>query len=143
MYNDRATMLSDLDATYEQFEQAALEESLRHVGHGEKKRASTLTSEQETRDDSIATSFETSRSLSNEEYAFGSMTAAAASMPSESAFPGHVSTSPLRPVEEYSNTVQELVMNGFDLQNVLKAYDLVGDNFDDILSLLLSNSSEV
>lgn len=141
MINDRAKMLSDMDATYEQLEQAALEESLRHVGHGEKKRASTLTSGQETRDDSIGTNSETSRSLSNEEYAVGSMAAAAASMPAESAFPSHASTSPLRPVEEYSNTVQELVMNGFHLRDVLKAYDLVGDNFDDILSLLLANSS--
>jgi hypothetical protein len=141
MYNDRATMLSDLDATYEQLEQAALEESLRRVGHGEKKRASISTSEQETRDDSKVTSFDPPRSLSNEEYNVGSMAAGAASMPAESAFPTHASTSPLRPIEEYSNTVQELVMNGFHLRDVLKAYDLVGDNFDDILSLLLANSS--
>lgn len=47
----------------------------------------------------------------------------------------------LRPVEEYPSTVQELVMNGFSLNAVVKAYDLVGNNFDDILSLLLANNT--
>ena len=42
--------------------------------------------------------------------------------------------------DEYPNSVQELVMNGFDLSKVLRAYDLVGDNFDDLLSFLLSAS---
>ncbi|KAL3776433.1 hypothetical protein ACHAW5_009242 [Stephanodiscus triporus] len=35
----------------------------------------------------------------------------------------------------------ELVMNGFDLSKVLRAYDLIGDNFDDLLSFLLSSTS--
>lgn len=47
----------------------------------------------------------------------------------------------LRPVEEYPSSVQELVMNGFALSAVVKAYDLVGDNFDGMLSLLLSNNT--
>jgi len=38
-------------------------------------------------------------------------------------------------------TVQELVMNGFELQKVLKAYDLIGDNFDDLLAFLMSSGS--
>lgn len=42
--------------------------------------------------------------------------------------------------DEYPNSVQELVMNGFELSKVLRAYDLVGDNFDDLLSFLLSAS---
>jgi hypothetical protein len=42
--------------------------------------------------------------------------------------------------DEYPNSVQELVMNGFELSKVLRAYDLVGDNFDDLLSFLLSSS---
>lgn len=40
--------------------------------------------------------------------------------------------------DEYPQTVQELVMNGFELQKVLKAYDLIGDNFDDLLAFLMS-----
>lgn len=32
-------------------------------------------------------------------------------------------------------------MNGFDLSKVLRAYDLIGDNFDDLLSFLLSSTS--
>ena len=43
--------------------------------------------------------------------------------------------------DEYPASVQELVMNGFELQKVLRAYDLIGDNFDDLLSFLLSQSS--
>jgi OTU domain-containing protein 5 len=40
---------------------------------------------------------------------------------------------------EYPQTVQELVMNGFELSQVIRAYDLIGDHFDDILNFLLSN----
>ncbi len=47
----------------------------------------------------------------------------------------------LRAVDEYPSTVQELVMNGFSLAAVVKAYDLVGNNFDDMLALLMANSS--
>ena len=36
--------------------------------------------------------------------------------------------------DEYPASVQELVMNGFELRKVLRAYDLIGDNFDDLLS---------
>jgi len=43
--------------------------------------------------------------------------------------------------DEYPASVQELVMNGFELQKVLHAYDLIGDNFDDLLSFLLSQTS--
>lgn len=43
--------------------------------------------------------------------------------------------------DEYPASVQELVMNGFQLSQVLHAYDLIGDNFDDLLSFLLSSVS--
>ena len=43
--------------------------------------------------------------------------------------------------DEYPQTVQELVMNGFELQKVLKAYDLIGDNFDDLLAFLMSSGN--
>jgi hypothetical protein len=42
------------------------------------------------------------------------------------------------PDEEYPQVVQELVMNGFELQDVVRAYEFVGDRFDDMLSFLLS-----
>ena len=41
---------------------------------------------------------------------------------------------------EYPQTVQELVVNGFELAKVLRAYELIGDNFDDMLSFLLSQA---
>lgn len=40
--------------------------------------------------------------------------------------------------DEYPQCVQELVMNGFELSKVLRAYELVGDNFDSLLSFLMS-----
>jgi hypothetical protein len=43
--------------------------------------------------------------------------------------------------DEYPQTVQELVMNGFPLPKVLKAYELIGDRFDDLLSYLMSTST--
>lgn len=43
--------------------------------------------------------------------------------------------------DEYPFVVQELVMNGFELSKVVRAYELVGDNFDDLLSFLMSNTS--
>jgi hypothetical protein len=50
------------------------------------------------------------------------------------------SDSPLLSVYDYPQSVQELCMNGFPLRDVVKAYDLVGDNFDDMLSLLATNA---
>jgi len=43
--------------------------------------------------------------------------------------------------DEYPQSVQELVMNGFQLSKVLHAYDLIGDNFDDLLAFLLASIS--
>lgn len=45
------------------------------------------------------------------------------------------------PTDEYPASVQELTMNGFELSKVLHAYDLIGDNFDDLLSFLLSTAT--
>jgi len=42
--------------------------------------------------------------------------------------------------DEYPQTVQELVMNGFPLEKVLKAFDLIGDNFNDLITFLMSSS---
>ena len=45
--------------------------------------------------------------------------------------------------DEYPECVQELVMNGFLLEDVLKARDLVGDNFENLLAFLLSRTSNI
>jgi len=41
--------------------------------------------------------------------------------------------------DEYPQCVQELTMNGFELQKVVKAYELIGDNFDDLLAYLMNS----
>ena len=43
--------------------------------------------------------------------------------------------------DEYPACVEELVMNGFELTKVVHAYELIGDNFDDLLSFLLSSTN--
>lgn len=43
------------------------------------------------------------------------------------------------PEPEYPPVVQELAMNGFEITKVMRAYDLVGGNFDDLLSFLVQN----
>lgn len=53
----------------------------------------------------------------------------------------HQSNQRLHDQDEYPQVVQELVMNGFELSSVRKAYDLCGDNFDSILSFLISTNS--
>jgi hypothetical protein len=43
--------------------------------------------------------------------------------------------------DEYPPTVQELVMNGFELSKVVRAYELIGDDFDNLLSFLVSTTT--
>jgi len=43
--------------------------------------------------------------------------------------------------DEYPQVVQELVMNGFELTKVLRAYELIGDSFDNLLAYLMSIGS--
>jgi hypothetical protein len=49
----------------------------------------------------------------------------------------------LSSVDEYPATVQELVMNGFSLQNVVRAFELIGDSFDDLLAFLMMNAENL
>ncbi len=60
--------------------------------------------------------------------------AAAASVPQDDVSGLVSSTS----TDEYPSTVQELVMNGFELSKVIRAYELIGDNFDDLLLFLMN-----
>jgi hypothetical protein len=59
--------------------------------------------------------------------------AAAARIPVED-----TSQTTLTDSDEYPPIVQELVMNGFELGKVIRAYELIGDNFDDLLAFLIS-----
>ena len=71
--------------------------------------------------------------------------AAAASSSAAAASSSQAVTAPsnnsLTTADEYPASVQELVMNGFELSKVLHAYSLIGDNFDDLLSFLLSSAT--
>lgn len=66
-----------------------------------------------------------------------------ASRPSNDASSSHAyGGPPAAPMmaEHYPQCVQELVMNGFELRKVVHAYELVGDNFDNLLGFLMSTS---
>lgn len=67
---------------------------------------------------------------------------AAASIPAAASMPRDEDASPTPPPAEYPQVVQELAMNGFELSQVARAYELVGDNFDDLLTFLLSNTNK-
>jgi predicted cation transporter len=47
----------------------------------------------------------------------------------------------MRAVDEYPPVVQEMVMNGFEIAKVVRAVELIGENFDDVLAFLMSNTS--
>ena len=63
---------------------------------------------------------------------------AVASVPAAASNPADADDS-MRAVDERTPIVQEMVMNGFELSKVIRAVELVGDNFDDLLPLLMSN----
>merc|ERR1712228_332741 len=110
MYKQKALMMSDIEATDYQLEQAVLASSIEANKHSQT--ASSTSSSSTT---AVATT----------------AARASASLPSYH--------SPIQDAE-YPDTVQELVMNGFELKKVVKAYELIGDNFDDLLSFLLSTN---
>jgi hypothetical protein len=70
--------------------------------------------------------------------AVASSSTAAIANQHEDEIPAHVMR---QDSDEYPQTVQELVMNGFELSKVLKAYDLIGDNFDDLLAFLMGSGN--
>jgi predicted cation transporter len=49
---------------------------------------------------------------------------------------------PIRSVDEYSPVVQEMVVNGFELAKVVRAVELIGENFDDLLAFLMSSCAK-
>jgi len=164
MSSNNALSLSDMDATYFELEQAALERSLQSFSQkeeGKKQRALTSVSGSTARGSSepktiredhkaaaVVTATATSAataSLPCPSQESIPLAAAAASSPAASAASHGESSSPtqpqrLLPVDEYPSSVQELVMNGFPLSAVVRAFDLVGDNFDHMLSLCLNSN---
>lgn len=156
MYKQKALALTDLDATNYELEQKVLANSMESYfrqEHDRKQKASTSLGRR--RRSSPPPVFpiaegpidRTSSDLISSETAsvVASMipeSAVASLSPVVSAAESWVSTAASYNTtdEEYPQTVQELVMNGFELEKVLRAYDLVGDHFDDLLSFLLSST---
>ncbi|KAI2490680.1 cysteine protease [Fragilaria crotonensis] len=136
MYNDKALALSDMEATDFDLEQAVLESSLaafhqQEAGH---KLGAAARSVREPESSSIFVSHTPPVAAASP---FAVAPAAAASVPQEevSGLPSSTST------DEYPPTVQELVMNGFELSKVIRAYELIGDNFDDLFLFLMNTNT--
>lgn len=160
MNSHNALSLSDMDATYFELEQAALEQSLQSMSQkdeGKKRRASTSASKPKERDGAKAQTIKGDHKAPAIAAAAASSTSACLPCPSQESIPlaaaaasstvASASLTQSEPppqllsVEEYPSSVQELVMNGFALSTVVKAFDLVGDNFDHMLSLCLANAN--
>lgn len=110
MYQKKAIAMSDVEATDYALEQAILASSLDDARNREDGKPSPSNSAQVL--------------YSNFDY------------PGASSTGGAVASSGTQ--DEYPQFVQELVMNGFELSQVLRARDLVGDDFDDLLAYLMS-----
>ena len=144
MYKQKTMALSDLDETNFELEQKVLAssmESYRRFEHGRKQRASPKPAAvgRRRRNSPVAAAMcNNEPSVAASAYAAVPSVAAAASLPPSSPVAAH--PGPLASSEEYPQTVQELVMNGFELSKVIQAYELLGDNFDDLLCYLLQVS---
>eukprot|EP00578_Thalassiosira_sp_NH16_P021618 CAMPEP_0181085646 /NCGR_PEP_ID=MMETSP1071-20121207/5337_1 /TAXON_ID=35127 /ORGANISM="Thalassiosira sp., Strain NH16" /LENGTH=465 /DNA_ID=CAMNT_0023167455 /DNA_START=554 /DNA_END=1951 /DNA_ORIENTATION=- len=163
MYKKKAMYLSEMEAADFDLEQAVLASSLESYQKAEQERKPPSSSRRgEGRRSRFNSSPRGHRSSSNSpvhranvaaaaagpssnQYA---AVAAAAASSSSSSLPGAYAQASSavagrndEPADEYPASVQELVMNGFELSRVLHAYDLIGDNFDDLLSFLLSSSA--
>ena len=192
MYSNKALALSDMDATYFELEQTALERSLQsdsNLEHGKKQKATnrargrhvdTPSSEVSNLEGHVDSPSQVCWNCGSEsvfsyfsqnshETCSVSLKCAVAALPSSSSSSSSSSEAEIPPaasvaakpasasvsagrddreqpsvlgaVDEYPQTVQELVMNGFELRRVVRAYELIGDNFDDLLSFLVSTSN--
>mmetsp|Transcript_30692 Transcript_30692/g.64094 ORF Transcript_30692/g.64094 Transcript_30692/m.64094 type:complete len:582 (-) Transcript_30692:2293-4038(-) len=146
MHKNKAIGLSDLEQTNWELEQAVLETSLQTFhshDEGRKQRASPT---DRRRKQSPLTVASPSHSKSIPAAAASAplySVAAAAAAPSPASPPHSSSSAPADTdqfsADQYPAVVQELVMNGFQLERVIHAYELIGENFDDILTFLMSN----
>ena len=155
MYQKKALGLSDLEATNFELEQTILQSSIdsyRRQELGRKQRASpgrrrrtsptqpqqpinTYASANDRGDEDLAVDTE---ALVAPVAAAAAPSVAVAAAACPQALPP--SPPPLGAVDEYPQSVQELVMNGFELSKVVRAVELIGDDFDDLLAFLMSNS---
>jgi len=133
MYKQKALLLSDIEATEFQIDQAVLASSIESslCNNNNSKQSSSAASTYSNPNSIIQQSSSLQQSLSS--------TSQTASLSSHNVAGTTITNNHLQP-SEYPDTVQELVMNGFELQKVIHAYELIGDNFDHLLSFLLSNS---
>ena len=147
MYDGKVLGVSDLDETNFELEQKVLAnslESFRRQEHGRKQRAlpsgrqrmqpSPVFPIYSESDSSVAAA--ASSGVASLPSVASAAVASAASAASSSPDPPVLGSA-----DEYPATVQEFVMNGFELRKVVHAYELIGDNFDDLLAFLISNSS--
>jgi len=117
MYKQKALLLSDIEATEFQIDQAVLASSIEASCNSQKP-----SSRQHHADATSIMQPPPPRQISSSDVA--------ASFSSSH-----------QQQTEYPDTVQELVFNGFELQKVIHAYELIGDNFDHLLSFLLSSGN--
>ena len=119
----------------------------RHHGYGPGSSPTSPSAAASRDDDGYGVSFSSVGASSSASAGFASAaTARRSSSPSHSASAASVgpASGPVPAAgtaiggDEYPQCVQELVMNGFELPKVLRAYELVGDNFDSLLSFLMS-----
>lgn len=146
MYKQKALALSDLDATSLEMEQTALESSLQSYMQTElsrKKRASPEDQSGRARQRSSSPVLPTFAPAPTAAAAAASTAslpppavAAAAAAPTASA--GFSQPDTKDPCH-YPACVQELIFNGFPEGQVVRAYELIGDDFDNLLSFLCSN----
>jgi len=148
LYKQKAIALSDLEATDFELEQMVLANSLKTYQNTEKARKGSSNSKRRIKSNSspLALPKSTSSTASASTFARTSQdiqpatkqrSIAASSNAASAAFASRAQD-PHEGEEEYPQVVQELVMNGFELSKVLHAYDLVGNNFDDLLCFLMS-----
>lgn len=154
MYKKKAMYLSEIEAADFDLEQAVLASSLESYQKAEQERKPPSSRRGEGRRSRFNSSPRGQRSSSNSPVhranvaaaaSSSNQYAAAAAASSSASLPGAYAQAAAaaggNDADEYPASVQELVMNGFELSKVLRAYDLIGDNFDDLLSFLLSSST--
>uniref|UniRef100_A0A7S2S8I2 ubiquitinyl hydrolase 1 n=1 Tax=Eucampia antarctica TaxID=49252 RepID=A0A7S2S8I2_9STRA len=155
----KALALSDLEATDYEIEQAVLQKSLESYKKSESKKQpwnrrrhtgspqpfaskTTLSPEYSSTIAHFACQPESSSNAASTAITETCASVATAAVASASTNPNFndVDSIPehLLNSDEYPQSVQELVMNGFELSKVVKAYELVGNNFDDMLTFLMS-----
>lgn len=147
----KAVAFSDMEKTNYEMEQAMLLSSLESFQRSEasRKQSGIGRGRGRQRCDDIGSC--SSRTFDNRSYlssepstdvaslsAVASSSSAAFANQNEDEIPAHLMR---QDSDEYPQTIQELVMNGFELPRVLKAYDLIGDNFDDLLAFLMSSGN--